>query len=298
MAADLEAYINRTYKALWANSDALNITADDVIVPKINSVIARICKGIYKNPITGQTYRAGDLPFTRKQQFYSLVDKQTATADVAVWGTVVSFVSTTFASSGAIFTNWQVIEYTGNTWTTLTGCTWVLSPITEGANIYQLYAIPTNISNPFTVFLIDSNWYSTEIPYIDDRFKTNSSYYYAIVQNNSGTRYIHFFGWTSTSGQIQVKYYENSTDMVALSDESIIPDTRGLDMVSMLVAWEVAYENEEVEDASTKLQLGCNKLDEMYTYYNSQIKKSKQKFIPEARDYRTLQTFRGTRFRS
>ena len=297
MAVTLEQLISRSYKALWQNSDAVNITADDVMIPKINSIVNRICKWIYINPITWQRYTAGDLPFTRKQQFYTIVDKQTATADVAIWATVVSFVSTTFATTGAIFTNWQVIEYTGNTWTTLTGCSGILAPITEWANIYQLYAIPTNISNPFTVFLIDDKGYTTEIPYIDDRFKSNSSYYYTIVQNNSGTRYIHFFGWNSTSGQIQIKYYENSTDMVALSDECIIPDTRSLDMVSMLTAWEVAYENEETDDANTKLNLGCMKLNEMYVYYTSQIKRSKQQFMPQPRDNSSITGYNRIRFR-
>jgi len=297
MAVTLEQLVNRSYKALWQNSDAVNITADDVMIPKINSIVNRICKWIYINPITWQRYTAGDLPFTRKQQFYTIVDKQTATADVAIWATVVSFVSTTFATTGAIFTNWQVIEYTGNTWTTLTWCSGILAPITEWANIYQLYAIPTNISNPFTVFLIDDKGYTTEIPYIDDRYKTNSSYYYTIVQNNNGTRYVHFFGWNSTSGQIQIKYYENSTDMVLLSDECIIPDTRCLDMVSMLTAWEVAYENEETDDANTKLNLGCMKLNEMYVYYTSQIKRSKQQFVPQPRDNSSITWYSRIRFR-
>jgi hypothetical protein len=297
MAATLEQYINRSYKALWANSDSLNITADDVIIPKINSVIARICKGIYKNPITGQKFNAWDLPFTRKQQFYTIIDKQTATSDVAIWDTVIPFITTSFNTAGWVFTNGQVVEYTGKTWTGITWCSGIISPITAGATIYQLYAVPSNISTPFTVFLLDSNWYSTEIPYIDDRYKSNSSYYYTIVQNNSGTRYIHFFGLTAIDGQIQVKYYENSTDMVNLSDTSVIPDTRGLDMVSMLVAGEVAYENEEVDDANTKLALWCNKLDEMYTYYNSQIKRSKQQFVPQAWDYSSISWWRNSRFR-
>lgn len=297
MAVTLEQLVNRSYKALWQNSDAVNITADDVMIPKINSIVNRICKWIYINPITWQRYTAGDLPFTRKQQFYTIVDKQTATADVAIWATVVSFVSTTFETAGAIFTNWQVIEYTGNTWTTLTGCSGVIAPITEWANIYQLYAIPTNISNPFTVFLVDDKGYTTEIPYIDDRYKSNSSYYYTIVQNNNGTRYVHFFGWDSTSWQIQIKYYENSTDMVALSDTCIIPDTRSLDMVSMLTAWEVAYENEETDDANTKLNLGCMKLNEMYVYYTSQIKRSKQEFVPQPRDNSSVTANRRLRFR-
>lgn len=297
MAVTLEQLVNRSYKALWQNSDAVNITADDVMIPKINSIVNRICKWIYINPITAQRYTAGDLPFTRKQKFYTIVDKQTATADVAIWATVVSFVSTTFTTTGAVFTNGQVIEYTGNTWTTLTWCSGIIAPITEWANIYQLYAIPTNISNPFTVFLVDDKGYTTEIPYIDDRYKTNSSYYYTIVQNNDGTRYVHFFGWDSTSGQIQIKYYENSTDMVLLSDTCIIPDTRSLDMVSMLTAWEVAYENEETDDANTKLNLGCMKLNEMYVYYTSQIKRNKQEFIPQPRDNSSITANRRLRFR-
>lgn len=108
---------------------------------------------------------------------------------------------------------------------------------------------------------------------------------------------MHFFGLDATSGQMQIKYYENSTDMVALSDACIIPDTRSLDMISMLTAAEVAYENEETDDANTKFQLGCNKLDEMYTYYNSQIKRSKQEFAPQPRDNSSITAGRRLRFR-
>lgn len=291
--ATFEQLINRTYVYLWQPSDSVNFDTDNVVKPKINSVVNQICRGIYINPMTQQKYTAGDLPFLRKQEFYDIVDKKTLTADVAVWDTAISFDTANFASSGTVLSQGQVITYTSKNSTQILGVTWVISSMDTGANIYQVYALPANISNPFTVFLIDKNGNSVEIPYIDDRYKTNSSYYYTIVQDNSGNEYMHFFGRVNTSGKIQVIYYVNSTDMVLLADDCIIPDC--LDMVSAIVAAELAYENEELEDAKSKFDIGLSKLNAMYVYHTSRIKRNRQQVVPQAWDFRGVNGGYGIR---
>lgn len=292
--ATFEQLINRTYVYLWQPSDSVNFDADNVVKPKINSVVNQICKGIYINPMTQQRYSAGDLPFLRKQEFYDIVDKTTLTADMAVWDTTVSFDTNKFASSGAIFSQGQVIRYTSKNSSQILGVTWTISSLSSGVNIYQVYALPTNISNPFTVFLIDENGRSIEIPYIDDRYKTNSSYYYTIVQDNDWHEYIHFFGRMNTSGKIQLIYYVNSIDMVLLTDECVLPDC--LDMVSAIAAAELAYENEELEDAKSKFDIGLSKLNAMYVYYTSRIKRNKQQVVPQAWDFRGVNGWYGIRW--
>ncbi len=288
-----EQLINRTYIYLWQPSDSVNFNVDTVVKPKINSVINQICKGIYINPITQQKYTAGDLPFLRKQEFYDIVDKTTLTSDIDVGDTTIPFDTDKFSNSGAVFTQGQVIKYTSKNSTQILGVTWVISSVSSGANIYQVYALPTNISNPFTVFLIDENGRSLEIPYIDDRYKTNSSYYYTIIQDNDWNEYVHFFGWMNTSGKIQLIYYVNSIDMVDLSDECVLPDC--LDMVSAIAAAELAYENEELEDAKSKFDIGLSKLNAMYVYYTSRIKRNRQQVIPQAWDFRAVNGWYGIR---
>lgn len=292
--ATFEQLINRTYVYLWQPSDSVNFDADNVVKPKINSVVNQICKGIYINPMTQQRYSAGDLPFLRKQEFYDIVDKTTLTTDMAAWDTTVSFDTNKFASSGAIFSQGQVIRYTSKNSSQILGVTWTISSLSSGVNIYQVYALPTNISNPFTVFLIDENGRSIEIPYIDDRYKTNSSYYYTIVQDNDWHEYIHFFGRMNTSGKIQLIYYVNSIDMVLLTDECVLPDC--LDMVSAIAAAELAYENEELEDAKSKFDIGLSKLNAMYVYYTSRIKRNKQQVVPQAWDFRGVNGWYGIRW--
>jgi hypothetical protein len=48
-------------------------------------------------------------------------------------------------------------------------------------------------------------------------------------------------------------YYLNSTDMVDNADVCIIPDPYALMFVPAIAAGELLYDNEEIDDASTKL---------------------------------------------
>lgn len=71
-------------------------------------------------------------------------------------------------------------------------------------------------------------------------------------------------------------YYVKSTDMVTGTDECILPDPYAINVLAPLVAGELLRDTEEYDDATSKLNRGYSALTEMYEFYNSAIKKSRQ----------------------
>lgn len=282
----LEQLINRTYKALWQNSEAINITADDVVIPKINSVIDRVCKGNVKDLLTWQVYNCGDLSFLRKKVFYNIIKSSVLSEDIAVWDTVAKFDATDFSTSWAVIINGEVIKYTNKISTEIQGLT-VLTSHKVGSTVRQLYNMPSDISNPFTIFNTDNSWSEKEIRYKDDRY-WGIGIYYTVVQNNDWDRYFHFQWLDYTGSKISLYYYITATTLSNLSDICIIPDTYCYDMIPLLVAWEIALENEEDSDAQSKLRMWYSKLSEMYAYYSKINKPNRQQFIIQPRNFSSI----------
>ncbi len=78
-------------------------------------------------------------------------------------------------------------------------------------------------------------------------------YYTVLTDENSGVDLLAVFG-NSTPYKIMLQYYNESTDMVADSDICTIPDPFALEVIPALVAGELLWDNEEIEDSTTKLR--------------------------------------------
>lgn len=185
--ATFEQIINATYKQLGEPSDSINYDQTDVVRPKINEVVDRVCKGSIRNVFNNSLYTAGDLPFRRRQEFYTGIKKQTLNGDTAIGAVTINFDSSDFPTAGYVMIDDNIIQYTGNTGSSITGCTNVVIEHFGGTYVYPLYTIPTNISKPFTFYHIDKKGRLCEMPYQDRRYPTVQAPYYSIVQNNDDT---------------------------------------------------------------------------------------------------------------
>lgn len=268
---------SETYALLWEPSDSVNYNTT-LVTNRINNIVNRICKWHVRNIITWQQYKAWDLSFLRNEIFYDIPLSVATTAAITSWDDTVSFDTTNFSSEWYVYINWDIIRYTWKTATTITWCTWTDTDIASWAYVYQVFTLPTGISKPFTVYRVHETWRMDEIPYADYRFPEQTKVNYTILTDNDNSVDL-FFIRNKEKNDIKymIQYYINSTDMVVDADVSTIPDPYALTVVAPIAAWELLYDNEEIDDASTKLQRGYAALNEMFDFYNSMNKKSRQK---------------------
>lgn len=274
--------VDEVYIVAWrsATDSWRNETTD--VIPKIHSVVSRVCKWTIVDIFTRQFYRSWDLPFLRLTGYYALVQPQATTADIDVWDTTIDVDCSWFAASWYVYINGNVIKYTGrNVWQTqLTWVTGIALDISQWAMVYQLYSLPASISKPFSLSLILSTTNYSEIPFFDPRFPATSSLYYTILRDSEDdVDLLHVVGatWTLSAA---MEYYLTSTDMSAWSDTCIIPDPYALAVIPPIVAWELLYRDEEVADSKTKLDMWYTSLTEMYWYYAKQTKRWDQRVVP------------------
>lgn len=192
------------------------------------------------------------MPFRRKDYLFQAVKPLSVQTAVAVGDTEIEFDTTDYASSGAVFIGNDVILYTGKTSTEITGVTDISIYHNTTEKVYQLYALPSNISLPFNVFCIDQNGDRTyEVPYMDCRYGTNYSKYCSIITDEDGVNRLHLFGCQDE--RYQLIYYLNSVAMVNNNDVCVIPDVYANDMITSIAAGEILWANEETDDATPKL---------------------------------------------
>ena len=110
--ATFEQIINATYKQLGEPSDSINYDETDVVRPKVNEVVDRVCKGMLRNVFTNMLYTAGDLPFRRRTEFYAGINRQSLQADVTIGDTTIDFDTTDFPTAGWVWIDNNIIEYT------------------------------------------------------------------------------------------------------------------------------------------------------------------------------------------
>lgn len=273
------------FNIMDANSDSWTFLP--LVWPKINDVGDRICKGIVTSILDEKVYTAGDLWFLYAESFFDIVKPLSLTTAMTTASTTAEFDTTNYLSSWYLRIGWDKIKYTSKTATETQGITVVKTSHSVGDTVEQLYELPSNISQPFTVFLITKH-NEKEIPFIDERFTRDAGVWYSIVTIDwvNLLRVI----W-ATQGKILMKYYNQWTDLVDDTDVCILPDRYSLDVLAMIVAWELLYQNEEVDNGATKLKIWYTNLDWFYKYYASKIKKSKSTIKAKQYNYNSLYTW-------
>lgn len=282
--ATLNQILTETYKILWEPSDSSNYDEQTVVLPRINDIVDSICKWKYINPSNSQAFTAGDLSFLRRDYFVQLVKTMPVGVDFLTTATEIEFTTTDYSSSGNVYIGGDIISYTGKTSTEITGVTGIDIKHNGGEKVYQLYPLPAWISLPFTLVILDRNGnVKYELPYVDGRYPTTANKYFTIVTKSDGTNYLHVvWCWDDRA---KVVYYVNSTPMVDGVDEASIPDDFALKVVAPLVAGELLWDTEEIDDAIPKLNRGCTNLQTMYDYYSKMIKRNRERIVVNNNDF-------------
>lgn len=254
---NLESLVKATYDKLWEPSDITSSSATEVVIPKINDVIRRICSWKMYDLIEWWMIQGKYLPFLASTKIIEVLTSRVLTKEVLVWDTKLYFDTTDLKSSGSIIM-WEVIfTYTVKT------STYIEISSSEfkwdkWTVLRVLYDMPTDIDEPQAL----RQW-NIDITFINDNDQARGTVYYSII---SGKLYIKWVVW-----KVILKYKKKPTSLSNNTDVCIIPDAKNI--IACISAGEVLYDLEETNDAQSKLVSGYSQLKEFYAKQSSQVKK-------------------------
>lgn len=264
----LSQVYERVYDLMWERTTSTTYTIQSC-VELINDYIDSICKGEVISLIDKRSYRAGNLSFLEKKIYYSNISHNSNSVKILPTDTEITVSCTSYPATGSVLVNGEIITYTGNTGTQLTGCTGITTTHESGSKVMVVYQLPTAITKPFQVF-DTKTWY--EIDYQDFRYNDMVRYYTVISQDWLDYIYFNNCGFNN----MMVKYYLKPTILVYGVDDDVeitLPDTYGVKVVAPLVAGDMKYtKGEEVDLAMNNLNKWYTSLAEMYNYYSQKAK--------------------------
>lgn len=266
--------VTRTYQLLWESSDVEEYDETTIVVPKVNSVVDRICKWHVVSVIDKRKYRAWYLPFLDKDAFYTYVQPKSNTAAIATTDTEITIDPTNYLDATAenpqyLLINWDIIQYTGKSATQFTWVTGIDVAHAEWLSAYQLYKVPSSISKPYTLWRQINTEAREEVDHVDNRKTVYYNRYYMVMRD--GSQDLIHIAWFTWNDVFKLDYISLATTMSEGSSVCTIPDCE--ELVSHIAAWELLRENEEYEDWQTKLEQWYAFLDEMYSFYAKQTDK-------------------------
>ena len=279
-----EEIYNAVYFMLWEPSDSQTFDLQKYIIPTINQVHSSICKWIVvdetMNP--SRTIKSGDLRFLMKQQFITNVTTVPLTVEAQVGDTTLSWSFTGYMTSGYVVINNNVIQYTGNSWTQLTGISTTSIKIEATHIIWslvkQVRLLPAEANQTIEVEYVNSTitynvnqypYYNNMIEYLDYRSPKDLFYYYSYIYDNSdtGNRYLFINGYNTPQDKFVVRYMDSSTTMITAWNVCSLPDQYGVQVIAPIVAGKVLYKTDEQWLWITFLKQWYAELEAMYNYY-------------------------------
>lgn len=270
MANTYAEIISRVYHHLAVDTDSTTYDLATVVKPKINSVIRDVSKWRYKNIIDKRIIKAGDLKFVKWKAFYDFVTPRPLGAPLSVIDINMTLKSSEYLPAWYVYIVWDVIQYTGNTWTTLTGLTGTLTTHKLWDVVEQIYPVPADADRSFVMYEIDRYGVEQPIDYVNSihwlSSTPNYSYWigesiWTIVNDNSWNNYILIRSPHGQNQKYKLWYYRKATTLVNDSDLCILPDDIWIEIIAPIVAWELLYTTEEDEQWMKLLNISYDMLE-------------------------------------
>jgi len=228
MANTLQDIYNQVYYMMGEPTDSQTFDLNLYVIPTINQIHSAVCKGIVVDETTNppRTIKAGDLRFIMKQQFITNVPSVPTTTSTNIGDVVINGQFTNFMAAGYVVINGNVIQYTGNTGTQLTGVSLTTVMIEAnhpaGSIVKQVWLLPANANQTIEVEYANSTltynvnqypYYNNMIEYVDYRSPKDLYYYYSYIYDNSetGNRYLFINGYNAPQDRFIVRYMDSST---------------------------------------------------------------------------------------
>lgn len=232
----------------------------------INKAQNDFCYGFLSNLSTKEKMQKQNLPFLNKRTVFTSVARNTNSVALIVSGTTITMSdSSTFASSGAVWVQWQIITYSANSGTVLSGCSGITFATAAGAQVRQLYSLPTDYGQMTNAYytaatngvefkMIGFDYRDYMQPqlntinyntYRDDyTYAFQGEFYYTLIDDT------YFLPFLPQSGcMIRFEYQKKPTQLVATSDVATIPDDYVLNIIPYFATAEMLYNRGEPDIA-------------------------------------------------
>jgi len=253
--AQLRTY---TYEVLNEPSTS-GLYSSDLINLWLNNTQVEVCDG-------------KKLKFLRSTYSFIAPVRTSLTSAITTASTTLAVGDTTnFSTAGAVMVQGDVINYTGKTSTTLTGCTNVGVAHDAGAYVYPLIALPSDYWSTPDVRVYRSTVTSTDTWMYFDELEWNNrltSHAFTITSDDSGTKYMLVDG-VGQGDNVVFHYQKYPTYMDDDADTATIPDPYAAKILPTLTAAKVMLlYGDDLDGLGTKLrQLGEIDLLKMYKHF-------------------------------
>ena len=272
MANTLSEIVARVYHHLGVDDDSTTYTKSIRVVPKINDVVAQICRREYKNLLKQNMIKGGDLRFLRKQSFIQRYDSKPLLANVAPGQTTLTApANIPRPSNWYLYLNGEVLQY----WPISGNTIFLSTPTQQKAEktdrIYVVYKIPAEADDTFELYRIIDDGRLIDTHYADFRYPADADEYWTIVWDlNTSENYVRLnFHNSERKHNFWLFYYKKSTKMVNDSDYCILPDDYWTELVAHLAAWELLYETEQNKASEAFLNQWYWALQEFYNKFST-----------------------------
>lgn len=271
----LAEIVHQVYLELAVNDDNETYKKETVVIPRINSVMQKVLADRKYNVILpDSTYspdiKGWDLEFLRGNMFFDRVRNV-----VSIWKADAGTYRIEYQpkpgnnipTSGYIYVNGMILEYT------LLEEDWhhyfvtpeaIEMSVFPGTKIEFLYPIKEEAEETYQLFAM-AKGREIEVVYSDYRYPGDYLNFRSIFYKD-WTKLIRLnLPETREHMQFKLNYYKKVTDLVNDTDKSLFPESRwDINVLSLLVAWELLYETEKTDDGAKKLIKGYGELIAFY----------------------------------
>lgn len=268
----------KTYLNMSIDNDSVTYSKSTRRIPKINSVIKRICNGNYENIITGQNIKWWDMSFLRKKEFAQSFPAIQTREDVVNSSTTTIKCTTTEKLPSAWYgnINGSIFQYTGKTALTLTWVTWIMWVHPVWSLIKIVHKVADDCHKPHNIFHIEEDWKITPRDYLDYKYQDVSDNYRTLIEDSQDpNKYIHF-NFPDDEERFWLSYYKSPTYLENDIDETEIPENYWTELVALLASWEMLRETEQWDQGKLQLTLAYSMLKEFYNNYIEEIKQHRK----------------------
>lgn len=270
------------------NSNAYPLTYVDDLINSAETILTTT------NPSKpdGSQIMKPELPFLNGDSFYTSVQDTFVSMTATIGGTELYVSDTTwFATSGYLFVEGNIIQYTGVTATQFTGITTtngIEYAHNEGTRVSQLYELPTDFSYSLELrynrqlalnFVQYDNYYK-QLRQLPQEYTTR---YYSADQDSStyDYRFNQFYtiinskfflavNVTTSDKLLHLRYQKKPIKMVDSTDEATIPDEYATHTIPYYATKDILLTRGEGSYGMQMWTFGAGKVKEMYNFYTKQ----------------------------
>ena len=278
----------RVVKLLNESSDSTTFD-EDTRYELINEIQESVCKGdlVDITKANEPVFKSPFLRFLAKKQFLKSVSDITV-PDIEITDTEITLTTTYLSSSGYIYVNWDIIQYTAKTDTQITGVTWISTSHKAGEIAKQAYLLPTDAYKWFDLKQMYDDW-EKKIDFLDDRAVKDKPLYWTLVFDDTTENEFIVIDWVDQDDETLVfYYYKTSTDLSSDSDATDLPDKYWVKVIAPIVAWHLLYYTDEQNKGIWYLRDWYGKLKEMYINFWVRTKEFRKKVKTSSWDMQSV----------